>query len=36
VLSDVLGELDHDQIAALGNGLEVLETMTRMMRERST
>lgn len=36
VLSDVLGELDGDQIAALTDGLEVLETMTRMMRERST
>src|SRR5579875_2599588 len=36
VLSDVLGELDPDQIAALSDGLEVLETMTQMMRERST
>ncbi|EUA56408.1 marR family protein [Mycobacterium xenopi 4042] len=36
VLSDVLGELDERQIAALTEGLEVLENMTQMMRERST
>jgi len=36
VLSEVLGELDQSQIAALTEGLEVLENMTQMMRERST
>ncbi len=34
LLSDVLGELDHDQIAALAKGLEVLDTMTLILQER--
>lgn len=36
LLAEVLGELDDDQIAALGRGLEVLEEMTRMLQERRT
>src|ERR1700739_4224113 len=34
LLSDVLGELDDDQIASLEKGLEVLDTMTRLLQER--
>jgi DNA-binding MarR family transcriptional regulator len=34
LLSEVLGELDADQIAALTKGLEVLDTMTRLLQER--
>jgi DNA-binding MarR family transcriptional regulator len=34
LLSDVLGELDDDQIEALTKGLEVLDTMTRLLQER--
>ncbi len=34
LLSDVLGELDHDQIEALAKGLEVLDTMTLILQER--
>jgi DNA-binding MarR family transcriptional regulator len=34
LLSDVLGELDDDQIDALTKGLEVLGTMTRLLQER--
>jgi DNA-binding MarR family transcriptional regulator len=33
VLAKVLGELDDDQIEALAKGLEVLDTMTRILRE---
>jgi hypothetical protein len=32
-MSEVLGELDDDQIESLTKGLEVLETMTRLLRE---
>jgi DNA-binding MarR family transcriptional regulator len=35
LLSDVLGELDGDQIESLTKGLEVLDTMTRLLQERS-
>jgi DNA-binding MarR family transcriptional regulator len=34
LLAEVLGELDHDQIEALTRGLEVLDTMTRILQER--
>jgi DNA-binding MarR family transcriptional regulator len=34
LLSEVLGELDDDQIDALTKGLEVLDTMTRILQER--
>jgi DNA-binding MarR family transcriptional regulator len=34
LLSEVLGELDDDQIASLEKGLEVLDTMTRLLKER--
>ena len=34
LLAEVLGELDDDQIEALTKGLEVLDTMTRILRER--
>lgn len=34
LLSDVLDELDTDQIESLTKGLEVLDTMTRMLQER--
>lgn len=34
LLSEVIDELDDDQIEALTKGLEVLDTMTRRMRER--
>jgi DNA-binding MarR family transcriptional regulator len=33
LLSNVLGELDDDQIEALTKGLEVLDTMTRLLQE---
>ncbi len=36
LLTDVLGTLDGGQIAALARGLEVLDTMTRTLQERST
>jgi DNA-binding MarR family transcriptional regulator len=32
--SEVLGELDNDQIESLTKGLEVLDTMTRLLQER--
>jgi DNA-binding MarR family transcriptional regulator len=34
LLSEVLGELDGDQIDSLTKGLEVLDTMTRLLQER--
>ena len=34
LVSEVLGELDNDQIASLAKGLEVLDTMTRLLQER--
>jgi DNA-binding MarR family transcriptional regulator len=34
LMSEVLGELSDDQIAALTEGLEVLDTMTRLLQER--
>lgn len=34
VLTDVLAELDHDQMTHLTKGLEVIETMTRKLQER--
>lgn len=34
LLSEVIDELDEDQIEALTEGLEVLDTMTRKLRER--
>jgi DNA-binding MarR family transcriptional regulator len=34
LLSEVLGELDDDQIKDLTKGLEVLDTMTRLLQER--
>lgn len=34
LLSDVLAELDDDQIESLAQGLEVLDTMTRLLQER--
>jgi DNA-binding MarR family transcriptional regulator len=36
LLSEVLSELDEGQIVALREGLEVLGTMTRILRERRT
>ena len=35
-LSEVLDKLDTGQIAALANGLEVLDILTRMLKERDT
>ena len=35
LLSDVLGELDGGQIDSLTTGLEVLDTITRLLQERS-
>lgn len=35
LLSDLLGQLDDEQIGVLAQGLEVLEEMTRMLQERS-
>ena len=35
LMSEVLGELDDDQIESLTKGLEVLDTMTRLLQERS-
>lgn len=34
LMSEVLGELDDDQTEALAKGLEVLDTMTRLLQER--
>jgi DNA-binding MarR family transcriptional regulator len=34
LLSEILGELDDDQIESLAKGLEVLDTMTRKLKER--
>jgi DNA-binding MarR family transcriptional regulator len=34
LLSEVLGELDNDQIDSLAKGLEVLDAMTRLLQER--
>ena len=34
LLSEVLGELDTDQIGSLTKGLEVLDTMSRLLQER--
>lgn len=34
LLSEVLGELDDDQIGSLTKGLEILDTMTRLLQER--
>jgi DNA-binding MarR family transcriptional regulator len=34
LLSDVLGELDNDQIDSLTKGLEILDTVTRRLQER--
>jgi len=34
LMSELLGELDSDQIEALTRGLEVLDTMTRLLHER--
>jgi DNA-binding MarR family transcriptional regulator len=34
LLSEVLGELGDDQIESLAKGLEVLDTMTRLLQER--
>jgi DNA-binding MarR family transcriptional regulator len=34
LLSDVLSELDDDQMGSLAKGLEVLDTMTRLLQER--
>jgi DNA-binding MarR family transcriptional regulator len=36
LLSGVLDELDDDQIETLAKGLEVLDTMTRLLQERRT
>ena len=36
LLSGVLDELDDDQIESLAKGLEVLDTMTRLLQERRT
>ena len=36
LLSEVLDELDDDQIESLAKGLEVLDTMTRLLQERSS
>jgi len=34
LLSEVLGELDDGQIESLAKGLDVLDTMTRLLQER--
>ncbi|OBI83772.1 MarR family winged helix-turn-helix transcriptional regulator [Mycobacterium sp. 1245805.9] len=34
LVADALGELDDDQIESLAKGLEVLDTMTRLLQER--
>lgn len=34
LMSEVLGELDDDQIESLTKGLEVLDTMTQLLQER--
>lgn len=34
LLSELLGELDDDQIDSLTKGLEILDTMTRLLQER--
>jgi len=34
LVSEVLGELDDDQIDTLTKGLEILDTMTRLLQER--
>ena len=34
LLAEVLDELDHGQIESLAEGLEVLDTMTRLLQER--
>jgi 16S rRNA U516 pseudouridylate synthase RsuA-like enzyme len=34
LLSEVIDELDDEQIESLTNGLEVLDTMTRKLQER--
>jgi DNA-binding MarR family transcriptional regulator len=34
LLSEVLGELDDDQIGSLTKGLEILDTMARLLQER--
>ena len=34
LLSEVIGDLDDDQIESLAKGLEVLDTMTRLLQER--
>ena len=34
LMSEVLGDLDDDQIESLAKGLEVLDTMTRLLQER--
>jgi DNA-binding MarR family transcriptional regulator len=36
LLSEVLDELDSDQIESLAKGLEVLDTITRLLQERSS
>jgi DNA-binding MarR family transcriptional regulator len=36
LLSEVLGELDDDQIDSLTKGLEVLDTMTQLLQERQS
>ena len=36
LLSEVIGQLDADQIESLTKGLEVLDTMTRLLQERPT
>ena len=33
-MSEVLGKLDDDQMDSLAKGLEVLDTMTRLLQER--
>ena len=36
LLSEVIGELKDDQIGSLAKGLEVLDTMTRLLQERQS
>jgi DNA-binding MarR family transcriptional regulator len=36
LLSEALGELDDDQIESLAKGLEVLDTLTRLLKERQS
>lgn len=36
LVAEVLGELDDDQIESLTKGLEVLDTMTRLLQERQS